>query len=74
MSSSFLKQRASQTVQGAMLLAGAVRVQHAVLLLKGDAVRHGYRELALRPLHVDLAALQRDLHAGRDWNRFATNT
>ena len=56
-------QRASETMQRAVLFGGADRGQHAVLLLKGDAVRKRNRELALRPLHVDAIALQRDLYA-----------
>ncbi len=61
-------------VQRAVLFRGAQRVEHAILLFKGDAVRQRHREFALRPLHVDLAGLQRDLHAGWDWNWFAPDT
>src|SRR5580704_2952699 len=67
-------QRAGQAVQRAMLLGGAQGVQHAVLLLEGDAVRKRNRQLALGALHFDTIALQRDSYAAGQWNRFASDT
>src|ERR1700740_843696 len=67
-------ERASQSVQRAMIFRGALGDQHAVFLLEGNAVRHTHIELALRALHFDLASLQRDFHALRKWNWFVADT
>ena len=65
---------ARETVQGAVIFGVAKSGQHAVFLLKRDAVRQRDREFAFRPLNVDLSALQSDFHARRNWNWFASDT
>src|SRR5579859_3377278 len=66
--------RAGQPVQRAMVLGFTRGGKHAVFLLELDAVRHRDNEFAFRPLHVHLAALQRDFHALRHGNWFASDT
>ena len=48
--------------------------EHAVFLLQANLPGHKHVQLALGTLHFDLAWRGVDLHAGRHWNRFATNT
>src|SRR6266446_4503052 len=67
------EKRASQAVQRAMLFVVANCVQHAVFLLEANLRRNQHAELALGALHFDLATADgTDLHAGGNWNRFAT--
>jgi len=47
----------------AVLFRRALGGQHAVFLLKRDAVRDREGKFALRPLHVDLVRLHGDLYA-----------
>ena len=66
-------QRARQTMHGAMIVGGALHVQHAILLFKGDAVRNRYRHLALGSLHINLVRGDGDFYAGGQWNWFISD-
>jgi hypothetical protein len=67
-------QRASQPVKRAMIFCGAFGGQHAVFLIKCDAMWHGHREFPLGSLHIDSSALQRDLYPAGHWNWFVSDT
>src|SRR5208283_1240082 len=69
------EKRSSQAMQRAMFVVIANRAEHAIFLLELDLRRNQHAELALGALHFDLATADgRDLHAGGNWNWFATNT
>ncbi len=67
-------QRASKAMQRAVIFRRARGGQHAIFLLKGDALRHGHGELPFRSLHVNPATLQRDVYARGHWNWFVSDT
>src|SRR6266849_4759125 len=67
-------QRARESMQSAVLFGGALGGQHSVLLFERDPQWNREGKFAFRPLHVDLAALQGDFHAGRHWNWFISDT
>src|SRR5207244_10226475 len=67
---------ARQPMQGArrLLVVLAGDVDRAVLALERDVVVERAGELALRALHLERVALERDVHALRDLHRLPTNT
>src|SRR4029077_1161166 len=67
-------ERASETMQRAVLFGGAESVEHTVLLLEGDAVRQRNGELSLGALHIALCRRKSDFHARGEWNWFTTDT
>src|SRR5215467_12767236 len=66
--------RASKAMHGAMIVRGALHVEHAILLFEGDAVRNCDAELALGALHVNFVRGDTDLYAGGNRNWFVSYT
>ena len=67
-------QSARETVNRAMIVGVAQRIEHAIFLLEANAARNTDGQLALRTLHVDLFLREGDLHATGHWNWFFADT
>jgi hypothetical protein len=65
---------ARETVERAVVFSVAKSREHGIFLLERDAMRQRHNELALGPLHIDMILVQRDFHACRNWNWFASDT